>query len=208
MSDSMAFLAGAAFTGAAALVLLKGGLNLDPSYLSNSALPPPPPSQTSTSALLPPPPAATPATTACNPEQRLDVERLKDRLEEQRNDMAQLKDIMQRQERQIETLTAQLKENALNVKSNPAPAPAPSQQPANQMVLGIVWALAGIVLTIIVGIIVAAVFILIWQQQRSPRTVQVIQPFNSGHPMPPRGGSEFLPPRIRGRQVDPPDYPY
>ena len=207
MSDSMAFLAGAAFTGVAALVLLKGGLNLDPSYLSNSALPPPPPSQTSASTPLPPP-AATPAATACNPEQRLDVERLKDRLEEQRNDMAQLKDIMQSQQRQIEALTAQLKENALSVKSNPAPAPAPAQQPANQMVLGIVWALAGMVLTIIAGIIVAAVFVLIWQQQRSPRTVQVIQPFNSGHPMPPRGRSEFLPPRIRGRQVDPPDYPY
>ena len=207
MSDSMAFLAGAAFTGVAALVLLKGGLNLDPSYFSNSALPPPPPSQTSASTPLPPPPA-TPAVTACNPDQRLDVERLKDRLEEQRNDMAQLKDIMQSQHRQIEALTAQLKENALSVKSNPAPAPAPPQQPANQMVLGIVWALAGMVLTIIVGIIVAAVFVLIWQQQRSPRTVQVIQPFNSGHPMPARGRSEFLPPRIRGRQVDPPDYPY
>ncbi len=207
MSDSMAFLAGAAFTGLAALVLLKGGLNLDPSYLPNSALPPPPPSQTSANTPLPPPPA-TPAVTACNPEQRLDVERLKDRLEEQRNDMAQLKDIMHSQQRQIEALTAQLKENALSVKSNPAPAPAPPQQPANQMVLGMLWALAGMVLTIIVGIILAAVFVLLWQQQRSPRTVQVIEPFNSGHPMPPRGRSEFLPPRIRGRQVDPPDYPY
>lgn len=207
MSDSMAFLAGAAFTGLAALVLLKGGLNLDGSYWPNSSAPPAPPALPSASTPLPPPPA-TPAVTSCTPEQRLDVERLKDRLEEQRNDMAQLKDIMQSQQRQIEALTAQLKENALSVRSNPAPAPAPAQQPANAMVLGIVWALAGMVLTIIAGIILAAVFLLLWQQQRSPRTVQVIQPFNSGHPMPQRGRSEFLPPRIRGRQVDPPDYPY
>lgn len=202
MSDSMAFLAGVAFAGIAAILLLKG----DPSSsILPNTLPPPPASVQSSATPLPLPPTS-PLLPGWNPEQqRSELEQLRAQLDRQRLDTELLKEQLRSQQLLVESLSGQCKLNAATPSLNPAPAQANSQQPANQILWGALWALAGTIVTILIGLVFLVMFVL-FGQQRSPRTVQVIHP-NSSEPFPPyRRGSEFLPPRIKDRRVDPRDY--
>lgn len=202
MSDSMAFLAGVAFAGIAAILLLKGDSN--PSILSNTLPPPPALIQPSASpTALPPNGQILPG---WNPEQqRSELEQLKAQLDRQRLDTELLKEQLKSQQLLIESLNKECKLNPANPPLNPAPTQANSQQPANQIFWGLLWALAGTLLTILLALVFLVMFLL-FGQQRFPRTVQIIHP-HSSEPFPPyRRGSEFLPPRIKDRRVDPNDY--
>lgn len=202
MSDSMAFLAGVAFAGIAAILLLKGDPNT--SILSNTLPPPPAVVQPSVSPAVPPPTGQ--LLPGWNPEQqRSELEQLRAQLERQRLDTELLKEQLKSQQLLIDSLNGQCKLNPANPPLNPVPTQTNPQQPANQILWGLLWALAGTLLTILLALVFLVMFLL-FGQQRFPRTVQIIHP-NSSEPFPPyRGGSEFLPPRIKDRRVDPNDY--
>lgn len=203
MSDSMAFLAGAAFAGIAALLLLKGGGNLPASSLGTPTPLPPPPIQVQPTPL--PPPPVTPALNNPNIEQqRNDIERLKTQLEQQRHDTEQLRDQLRNQQLVVDSLRSQLQVNNLKEAANQGQMTLANQQQSNPMVSGILWGVAGVVVTVLLGGVVIAVFILLFQQQRPVRTVQFIDP-NYFPSLPPRRRSEWQPPRLKDRP-DPEDY--
>ncbi|MCT7950976.1 hypothetical protein NG798_14345 [Ancylothrix sp. C2] len=198
MSDSMAFVAGAAVAGIAALLLFRGTGN----PLENS----PPPN------LVPSPPAAVqpqptplpvPTTPTLNPvleQQRLDIEKLKAQLEQQRNDAEQLRQQLRNQQITLEAVRSQASVNALNPPPIAPPAlPTTQPQPANNSSIGsaMLWALAGMILTLVIGIVVVVAFALFAQQQRPSRTVQVIQPMQYPPSLPARRRQQFQPPRMR-----------
>lgn len=196
MSDSMAFLAGTAFAGIAALLLLKGGGTPAQIYPPNS-LPPPPPALSSSNTPLPPPPLL-PAQTSSNTEQqRYDMERLKAQMDQQKTDIEQLKAQIQNQQMLIQTLSAQAKVNALSSPNYPNQGMVSVQQPANPMLSGILWALGGAIVTVMGGIVLAAAITLLSQQQRPSRTVQLIHPLNDR--------PTYLPPKRRKR-AEPNEY--
>ncbi len=211
---STAFLAGAAFAGIAAFVLLRTGGNPSqanlPSYLP---LPPQPGQPYGSMQQLPPPlPTAagvSPDTTPYCLQQQSETQRLKDRLEQQQSETEQVKAQLRNQQMVIEALTTQAKANVYPPPVTPTQAlpPVQEQQPLNPMLTGVLWAVGGMVLTVISGVVLAAAFALLSQQQRPPRTVQVIHPIQ---PPPPtlshRRRSEFLPPQLEGRRNDSIDY--
>lgn len=212
---STAFLAGAAFAGIAAFVLLRSGGNPGQANLPTYLPSPPQPGQAygTMQQLPPPPPTATgvsPDTAPYCLQQQSDTQRLKDRLEQQQSETEQVKAQLRNQQMVIEALTTQAKANVYPPPVNPTQELAPvhqQQQPLNPMLTGILWAVGGMVLTVISGVVLAAAFALLSQQQRPPRTVQVIHPI----PTPPptlshRRRSEFLPPQLEGRRNDSIDY--
>ncbi|MEP0859113.1 heterocyst differentiation related protein [Trichocoleus sp. DQ-U1] len=211
---STAFLAGAAFAGIAAFVLLRTGGNPSQANLPTYLPSPPQPGQPygSMQQLPPPPPTAagvSPDTTPYCLQQQSETQRLKDRLEQQQSETEQVKAQLRNQQMVIEALTTQAKANVYPPPVNPTQAlpPIQEQQPLNPMLTGILWAVGGMVLTVISGVVLAAAFALLSQQQRPPRTVQVIHPIQ---PPPPtlshRRRSEFLPPQLEGRRNDSIDY--
>lgn len=195
MSDSMAFLAGTAFAGIAALLLLKGGGTPVPTYPVNSL--PPPPALSSSNTPLPPPPLLPAQTSANTEQQRYDMERLKAQMDQQKTDIEQLKAQIQNQQMLIQTLSAQAKVNALGSQNYQTQGMVAAQQPANPMLSGILWALGGAIVTVMGGIVLAAVLTLLSQQQRPSRSVQLIHPV---HDRP-----TYLPPKRRKR-AEPDEY--
>lgn len=214
----MAFLAGAAFAGIVAFVLLRTGTtpgqyNNLPNYSPNYSVVPPPPDQSSyNSTQLPLPPSSTSQDMSYYyGRQQSDTQRLKEQLEQQRSETEQVKAQLKSQQMIIDVLTAQVKTNAVTPQPTPtqALAPAQQQQPEQNPVLtGALWAAGGMVLTLFGGLLLAGMFALLSQQQRPPRTVQVIHPISSPpSPLPVyRSRSEFLPPRLEGRRIDSVDY--
>ena len=206
MSESMAFIGGAALAGIAALVLLKGAVNPGIPNLAASTAVPPLPAQPSMNTIPGQVPTASPDMTAYFTRQQMETDRLKEQLEQYRTETEQLKVQMQNQQFTIDTLNSQLKSNVIN-GSQTAPGQAIAQQSVNPMLTGILWAAGGMVLTVGGSIIVAGAFALASQQQRPSRTVQVIHPVEpQPAPLPTLRRTEFLPPRLEGRRVDHLDY--
>ncbi len=229
MSDSMAFLAGSAFAGIAALVFLKGGVSLGE---SNLPAPRPLSAETEESALSRPLMAQAPSSSDLSTlsadlerqvktqldqqqldterlleRQKTDTERLKDQLDQQQTETERLKAQVRDQQMVIDTLTSKARADVLAAQVNPALSPQAQQvqrlESANgSTVPGIFWALGGMVLTISGGAILAGVLSSFSQQQRSSRTMQVIHSINtppSSPSLPPRRRSELLPPRLERR---------
>ncbi len=204
MSDSMAFVAGAAVAGIAALLLFRASGNPLENYPPPNLAPSPPATVQPQQTPLPVPPA--PGTPSLNPameQQRLDIERLKAQLEQQRNDAEQLRQQLRNQQLILEALRAQPPVNTLNPPPSVPPAPPTSQpQPTNNssIVSAMMWALAGMILTLVIGIVVVVAFALFAQQQRPSRTVQLIQPMQYPPSLPTRRRQQFQPPRMRDQQ--------
>lgn len=137
----------------------------------------------------------------------MDTERLKLEIEQQRNETEQLKAQLQNQQVVIDALTGQAKGTQVSSQVNSMSELAKVQQPATSSTYsGLLWALGGMMITVS-GLFLAGVFVLLSQQPRSARTVQVIHPINSYHPpLSSRRRSEFLPPRLAGRQADTVEY--
>lgn len=202
MSDSTAFLAGAAFAGVATVLLIRGG---EPTQSFQVAQPlPPPPIQPVPNTPLPVPISEPPSSGL---EQYVrEMERLKAQVDQQKNDTDLLKEQLRSQQLVIDSLRSQSQIHALNPQSQPASALVATQQPENQIFSGVLWAVGGIIFTVTLGIILAAVFAVLSQHQRSPR-VQVIQPFDPEASLPSsRRRSVYLPPRSKSRRSEPVDY--
>ncbi|HEY9809400.1 MAG TPA: hypothetical protein V6D13_08655 [Halomicronema sp.] len=204
MSDSMAFVAGAAVAGIAALLLFRGSSNPLENYPPPNLVPSPPPTVQPQPTPLPVPPA--PGATSLNPaieQQRLDIEKLKAQLEQQRNDAEQLRQQLRNQQITLEALRAQPPITQLNPPPSVPPA-LPTNQPQtvnnSSIVSSMMWALAGMILTVVIGIVVVVAFALFAQQQRPSRTVQLIQPMQYPPSLPGKRRQQFQAPRMRDRE--------
>lgn len=206
MSDTTAFLGGAAFAGLAALLLLKGGISVGESHL-----PPNSPLQSPTNlppvSVLPPAPPMTMASPQPMPyslgQDRNETEQLKTQLEKQRTETEQLKAQLQNQQRVIEALTAQMRVN--NATTQARALQKEADQANNSLPNAILWVLGGMVLTVAGGIGLAGVLALASRPPRSPRTVEVIHSMDGYSPyLPARRRSQVLPPRrVDYRRIDP-----
>ncbi|MGQ4648908.1 hypothetical protein [Lyngbya aestuarii] len=221
MSDSMAFLTGAAFAGVAVLFMIKGGGNLSATNLPPSPQLPISPNSTYDpyNSYLTNPQTPTPASPGSNPynleQQRLDTEQLRAMLEQQRNETEKLKFLVQNQQQVIDKLTVRPSDpNTLSPWDQTAPAtasvPQPEvEQPDNPLLSGIVWALGGMAITMSGGVVVVGALALFARQQRPPRTTYVVQqpPYNALPPVvPTRRRSEFVHPQYEDRRYEQLDY--
>jgi hypothetical protein len=215
MSDTTAFVGGAALAGLAALIILKGGItigspNLSPtqSLPSFSAAPlATPPTAVGT---LPAPPIASPSPVPAYDmeKQQLATEQLKVQLDQQRAQTEQLKNQLQSQQALIDALTAQNKVNSANPAQPlsygnryPQSLEMSDRQSSNAMVAGLMWALGGMILTFGGGIALVGMFVLFSRNQRPNRTIEVI---HEDYPtyLPTRRRSQMLPPRRTLRRVN------
>lgn len=202
MSDSTAFLGGAAFAGLAALLLLRGGGGIGPSNVSA-------PQSFSTVPIAPPQipiPPPLPSDDGFD-QQRRETEQLKTQFERQRAETEQLKAQLQSQQLVIDALTSQIEQSNVSSQVRPGRELDLTERSTNPLLSSILWALAGMVLTITGGALLVLMLALLSRQQRPSRTV-VIHSMDE-NPAPylyPKRRSEFLPPRLEHRRVDPTTY--
>jgi hypothetical protein len=216
MSDTTAFVGGAALAGLAALIILKGGITIGaPNVSPTQSLPnfsaAPLTVQPSPVGALPVPTQATPLPVPTHDieKQQLATEQLKAQLEQQRTQTEQLKNQLQSQQALIDALAAQNKINATNQPqqmlygngSRYTPGLEQSNPSTNPMVAGLIWALGGIILTFGGGIALVGMFVLFSKNQRPNRTIEVI---HEDYPtyLPTRRRSQMLPPRRTIRRVN------
>ncbi len=207
MSDTSAFLGGAAFAGLAALILLKGGISVGTPGMPQSvpSLQPVPVPSASPLAQLPPSPS--PAVPNLDVEkQKFEIEHLKAQLEQEKARAEQMKGQIQSQQSLIDSLTKN-NANAAAVAARQAQMVASAeQQPNSSLLTGLLWALGGMILTFGGGVALVGMFVLFSRQQRPTRTVEVIHP--EDYPltyMPARRRPQMLPPRRAIRRANPMD---
>jgi type II secretory pathway pseudopilin PulG len=209
MSDTTAFVGGAALAGLTALIVLKGGVTIGaPNVNPPQALPnfssTPLPTVPGTVSPLPTPPSLSPSPVSAYDleKQQLATEQLKTQLEQQRTQAEQLKNQLQSQQALIDALTAQNK-----VAAPPSPysgrytPSSENPEPVSPIVAGLLWALGGMILTFGGGIALVGMFVLFSRNQRPNRTVEVI---HEDYPtyLPMRRRSQMLPPRRAIRRVN------
>ncbi len=215
MSDTTAFVGGAALAGLAALIVLKGGItigspNLSPAQSLPSFSAVPLATQPATVGVLPAPTMATPSPVSAHDleKQQLVTEQLKAQIEQQRTQTDQLKNQLQSQQALIDALTAQNKVNpAIQTQSPPygnryaTGLEAVDRQTSSSMVAGLMWALGGMILTFGGGIALVGMFVLFSKNQRPNRTIEVIHEDYPSY-LPTRRRSQMLPPRRTLKRVN------
>ncbi|NEP60647.1 MAG: hypothetical protein F6K31_27225 [Symploca sp. SIO2G7] len=219
MSDSMAFLTGAALAGVAALFVLKGGDNTGAMQLPTARSLPIPQTNTNpydaSNPYLTTPPLQTPASPgsdAFGQQRLLNPEQVTAVLERQTNEIEQLKAQLQNQQLLIDNLTAQADINnfssPIGTTSAVAPTLEQTQEKDNSILPGLVWGLGGMAVTVSGGIVVISALALLSKQQRPPRTTYVVQnPYTALPPSTvPRRRPEFIPTHLDSRQVEHLDY--
>ncbi|BAZ48494.1 heterocyst differentiation related protein [Nostoc ellipsosporum NOK] len=205
MSESMAFIGGVAVAGLAALVLLKGTTTSLPNFAMTPQMP-----QVVGPVMQPQvpyqpygqPPYSSQPPTAPNPDQRVEMERLKMDIDRLKNDNEQLRSQNQGLLQNYNALQQQIMQNNLQ-KATPVVQPQTPWWSSP-----IVWAVGGATLTIGGGVVVAGVLALFSPRQRPTRTVQVIHPYQGPTPpLVPVRRAEFLPSsRTEARRVEAPEY--
>lgn len=213
MSDTTSFLGGAALAGLAAVIVLRGGVNLGLPTVSGSdaARLPMPPS-------LPPVGNATQEFATANPvlptpqpaiaKAELGYEEAKLRLE-----MDQLKSQFEQQQQQIrnqqaliDNLTLQSKAQSLTPPSPVPPpaaqAPSPRQDESSSLAVGLPWALGGVLLTFGGGIALVGIMSMFTRQNRPVRTVEYVHDDYPAYVPSRRRPQHMLPPRRTLRRVD------
>ncbi|QLE58728.1 heterocyst differentiation related protein [Nostoc sp. TCL26-01] len=210
MSESMAFIGGVAVAGLAALLLLKGtSASLQPNFAVNPQIP---------ATVVPPqgmqpyqyPPYGqtqyqNPSPASPNPEQRVELDRLKMDFERLKSDNEQLR--AQNQQLQFQWQNYNNQQLQLAQQQNTQRAAATLSPQNSWWSSPIVWAAGGATLTIGGGIVVAGVLSLFTPRQRGTRTVQVIHPYQGPTPpLVPVRRAEFLPPGMETRRVEAHEY--
>lgn len=208
MSDTTAFLGGAAVAGLAALVLLRGGVNAGSPMVAT--VPQPLPTVPLPSPLLSPVATASPATGSDqqNDVQKFAIDQLTKAVEQQRTESEKLREQVQRQQSVIDALATQARLTSSNFQPRPAtPSTSPSEQP-NSMLNSMMWALGGVALSLGGGIVLVGMFVTLSKQQgRNARSVEIVQPLEDyTYISPDRRYIQTLPPRRvmskRGKSMD------
>jgi hypothetical protein len=221
MSESMAFIGGVAVAGLAALLLLKG-TNASPqpnfaaitSQIPNTLMQPQviqPPVQYPPNGYSQPVYANQPPS-ALNADQHQEIDKLNMQVDKLKSDNEQLRLQNQQFQGQLQGLNQQNWQLTQQLNQGRIAAAYQSQQQSQQTPWWsspIIWAVGGMSLTIGGGVVVAGVLSLFSPRQRSPRTVQVIHPYNGNiPPLVPVRRAEFLPSSNHGetRRVETAEY--
>lgn len=208
MSDTTAFLGGAAVAGLAALVLLRGGVNAGSPMVAT--VPQPLPTVPLPSPLLSPVATASPVTGSDqqNDVQKFAIDQLTKAVEQQRTESEKLREQVQRQQSVIDALATQARLTSSNFQPRPAtPSVPPAEQP-NSMLNSMMWALGGVALSLGGGIVLVGMFVTLSKQQgRNARSVEIVQPLEDyTYISPDRRYVQTLPPRRvmskRGKSMD------
>jgi hypothetical protein len=198
MSDTTAFLGGAAVAGLAALVLLRGGVNSGtpmvatvPQSLPTVPLPSP---------LLSPPVSTTSTGSSDqqNDVQKFAIDQLTKAVEQQRTETEKLREQVQRQQSVIDALATQARLTSSNFQPRAVPPSAPSlPDQSNSMLNSMMWALGGVALSLGGGIVLVGMFVTLSKQQgRAARPVEIVQPLEDyTYLAPERRYVQTLPPR-------------
>ncbi len=217
MSEGIAFIGGVSAAGLAALILLKGtGL---PSQQPNAVATPQMPAVESPQAVQQPMPYPSNYGQQLMPEssQALQLENmnLEMQMEKLEADNQQLMLQNQQLQVQLENFTAQQQWNLAQQQNQQEITPIPPAEQNSQSESPIIWAIGGAILTVCGGVVTAGVLSLFAapkqrQTKATPRTVNVIHPYNHGH-IPHPGAmrrTELLPPlsRTEMRRVEAADY--
>lgn len=208
MSDTTAFLGGAAVAGLAALVLLRGGVNAGSPMVAT--VPQPLPTVPLPSPLLSPVAAASPATGSDqqNDVQKFAIDQLTKAVEQQRTESEKLREQVQRQQSVIDALATQARLTSSNFQPRPATPSAPAAEQPNSMLNSMMWALGGVALSLGGGIVLVGMFVTLSKQQgRNARSVEIVQPLEDyTYISPDRRYLQTLPPRRvmskRGKSMD------
>ncbi len=195
MSDTTAFLGGAAVAGLAALVLLRGGINAGTPTLATAP-------QVLPTVPLPSPllsPAATALTTGDqqNDVQKFAIDNLTKAVEQQRTETEKLREQVQRQQSVIDALATQARLTSSNFQPRTVQPPNPPAEPANSMLNSMMWALGGVALSLGGGIVLVGMFVTLAKQQgRGGRSLEIVQPVEEyTYIAPDRRYVQTLPPR-------------
>jgi hypothetical protein len=209
MSDTTAFLGGAAVAGLAALVLLRGGVNAGSPMVAT--VPQPLPAVPLPSPLLSPAVTASPVAGSDqqnNDVQKFAIDQLTKAVEQQRTESEKLREQVQRQQSVIDALATQARLTSSNFQPRPATPSAPLAEQPNSMVNSMMWALGGVALSLGGGIVLVGMFVTLSKQQgRSARSVEIVQPLEDyTYISPDRRYIQTLPPRRvmskRGKSMD------
>jgi hypothetical protein len=215
MSDVTAFLGGAALAGLAALIVVRGGINLDAPTVSSPATvavpqAPLPGGANLSSGLVSsplPPPAIGSQQSAEQRDYeaaklRLEVDQLKAQLEQQQSQM-------RGQQATLDTLVAQAKTGVLTpLPPSPAivpqviPPPTAAASADTSLLSGLPWALGGILLTFGGGIALVGMFTMFARQSRPNRSIEYIQDDYPAYLANARRRVQVLPPRRPIRRID------
>ncbi len=198
MSDTTAFLGGAAVAGLAALVLLRGGVN--PGTPTVATVPQPLPTVPLPSPLLSPPVTTTPAASSDqqNDVQKFAIDQLTKAVEQQRTETEKLREQVQRQQSVIDALATQARLTSSNFQPRTVPPSAQSlPDQSNSMLNSMMWALGGVALSLGGGIVLVGMFVTLSKQQgRAARSVEIVQPLEDyTYLAPERRYIQTLPPR-------------
>lgn len=208
MSDTTAFLGGAAVAGLAALVLLRGGVNAGSPMVAT--VPQPLPTVPLPSPLLSPVATASPPTGSDqqNDVQKFAIDQLTKAVEQQRAESEKLREQVQRQQSVIDALATQARLTSSNFQPRPAMPNAPPVEQPNSMLNSMMWALGGVALSLGGGIVLVGMFVTLSKQQgRNARSVEIVQPLEDyTYISPDRRYIQTLPPRRvmskRGKSMD------
>jgi hypothetical protein len=178
MSDTTAFLGGAAVAGLAALVLLRGGMNANTPTVATmpQALPTVPlPSPLASPNLALSPPVGTEQ--QGSDVQKFALDQLTKAVEQQRGETEKLREQVQRQQSVIDALATQARLTSANFQPRSHQPATPTQEPPNSMLNSMMWALGGVALSLGGGIVLVGMFVTLAKQQgRSTRSVEIVQP--------------------------------
>ena len=202
MSEGIAFVGGVSVAGLAALILLKG--TVTPSQQPNFPVTPQIPTVESPQAAqqpLPYPPNYGQQPVA-DPNQALQLEQMQMQMELEKLEADNQQLMLQNQQLQLqlESFTAQQQWNLAQQQNQQEVAALPAAGQNSQSESPIVWAVGGALLTVCGGVVTAGIVSLFSapkqrQSKSTPRTVNVIHPYNHGQI--PHVGSmrhtEFLP---------------
>jgi hypothetical protein len=207
MSDTTSFLGGAALAGLAAMIVLRGGINLStPGLNNNPALLPMPPSLPQ-SGMMPsvsntPLPSPMPTMAAVPTNERSIYEDAKMRLE-----LDQMKSQIEQQQSQIRSQQSLI--DSLNLQSRaaginpvvPQTIPQISNNADQSLASSLPWALGGVLLTFGGGLALVGMFSMLARQNRPVRSVEYVHDDYPAY-LPQRRRVQVLPPRRSVRRVE------
>lgn len=211
MSDTSAFIAGCATTGAAALMLLLARVGMGDS-LSTVTVDPPPPLEEAV-VPVPSPPSLEPTVEAQEDllealqDQQTMTEDLEEQLTQQQLIVRDLETQLADQAAETRAIAARLDtyERSVNSLDSQQQQLAGVQQSTDKTQASLLWVGAGLAIVVLVGgaviVLILVVLVAFQSRNRSPQASQIVYPPDIAPPPYPYYQQEFLPAAPRPRRV-------
>lgn len=218
MSDSSAFIAGCATTGAAALILLLARMSVGESPLPVQDTGPSAAQETVVPIPAPPPPNHGSDSTRANEQllaelkdQQMLMERLESQIEQQALAVRDLESKLEQQQQETQTLMTRLStfESSVSTLTSQQQQFAGVQRETDKAQSSLLWVGAGLVMVVLIGgalvLVILVVLVSFQSRHRSSPSSHIV--YSTGMPVPPNPyyRQDFLPPPSHPRRVYPQD---